>query len=251
MITIYPASFARFYDTIYHNLRDTVDNEFFQEQISRTKGKVLEVGTGTGRLFLNALKGGADIYGLDISESMLDVLLAKIDQEQHFRLSHQNIVDFSYDFKFDLILAPFRVIMHLPDKEDQIKAVDNVYDHLSNGGRFIFDTFVPDLRQLITGLKDQVDFEGEYIPGQKLKRTVSTRPDLMNQIINVSFKLDWEEGNEKKHDEWDVPLRFFFRYELEHLVERSKFKHYKIFGDYKETELNSESKEFVVVCYKY
>jgi ubiquinone/menaquinone biosynthesis C-methylase UbiE len=107
MITIYPTSFARFYDTIYHSLRDSVDNEYFLEQAGKTAGKVLEVGTGTGRLFMDALAGGADIYGLDISEPMLEILRNKLDPDQHYRLSQQNIVDFSYDFNFDLIMAPY------------------------------------------------------------------------------------------------------------------------------------------------
>jgi ubiquinone/menaquinone biosynthesis C-methylase UbiE len=74
MIQTYPKNFTRFYDTIYHNLRDGVDNEYFQNEINLTKGKVLEIGVGSGRLFLNGLNDGTDIYGLDISESMLDVL---------------------------------------------------------------------------------------------------------------------------------------------------------------------------------
>jgi 2-polyprenyl-3-methyl-5-hydroxy-6-metoxy-1,4-benzoquinol methylase len=133
----YPENFARFYDTIYHNLRDGVDNDYFQNEIKNTGGKVLEIGVGTGRLFSNALDLGADIYGLDISESMLNVLYKKVPPEQHYRLSLQNMVDFSFDFKFDLIIAPFRVIMHLLEKEDQIKAIDNVYNHLNPDGRFI------------------------------------------------------------------------------------------------------------------
>ncbi len=250
MTTTYPPVFARFYDTIYHSLRDSVDNEYFQNQIRETNGKVLEVGTGTGRLFINALKGGADIYGLDVSESMLNVLRGKLTQDQQLRLSHQNIVDFHFDFKFDLVIAPFRVIMHLLEKEDQIHALNNVYDNLNRGGKFIFDTFVPDLSQLINGLNRQVDFEGEYITGQKLKRTVSTKPDLINQVINIHFMLDWEEDKEMKHEDWKLPLRFFFRYELEHLVERSGFDSYEIYGDYKGNKLSSGSKEFVVVCHK-
>jgi hypothetical protein len=95
-----------------------------------------------------------------------------------------------------------------------------------------------------------VDFEGEYKPGKKLRRTVSTHPDLINQIINIQFKLDWEEENEWKHDEWNLSMRFFFRYELEHLVERSKFGSYHIFGDYDGNDLTVDSKEFVVVCHK-
>ena len=250
MTHLYPKSFARFYDLIYHQQRDGVDNEYFQNEIRQTKGKILELGVGTGRLFINALNQGADIYGIDISQSMIDVLSKKLEGEQHKRISLQNIIDFSFDFKFDLIIAPFRVIMHLLEKEKQIKAINNVFEHLNKNGRFIFDVFVPDLSQLINGIDNYTDFEGEYDKGRRIKRTVSTKPDLINQIINIKFNLEWDEDNEQKHDEWMIQLRFFFRYELEHLIERSNFNRYKILGDYLGNELNQKSKDFIIVCQK-
>ena len=231
-------------------MRDGVDNDFFQNEIRQTKGKILEVGAGTGRLFINALNQGADIYGIDISQSMIDVLLKKLHQDQHNRISLQNIIDFDFDFQFDLIIAPFRVIMHLLEKDEQIRAINNVYNHLNANGRFIFDAFVPDLNQLINGIVNQTDFEGEYESGKKIKRTVTTKPDLINQIINVTFHLDWDEDNEMKHEDWTMPLRFFFRYELEHLIERSEFETYKMLGDYQGNELNQKSKEFIIICQK-
>ena len=246
---MYPKNFARFYDTIYHKVRDGVDNEFFLKHIRKAKGRVLEIGVGTGRFFIDALESGADIYGIDISENMIDVLLEKLDKNQHHRLSLQSIVDFDFEQDFDLIIAPFRVIMHIPDKEDQLEALNNVYRHLNSGGRFIFDTFVPDLSMLINGLDNVTDFDAEYEPGKRLKRTVSTRPDLINQLINVNFRLEWDEEGDGKED-WEIPLRFFFRYELEHLIERSKFNNYKIMGDYEGNPLNENSKEFVIVCIK-
>jgi len=250
MIHEYPENFARFYDLIYHQQRDGVDNEFFYNEINKTKGKILEVGVGTGRLFMNALQQGADIYGLDISQSMIDILYKKLNKDQFKRVSLQNIIDFTFEFKFDLIIAPFRVIMHLLEKDEQIKAINNVYAHLNEYGKFIFDAFVPDLNQLINGIDNYVDFEGEYDSGKKLKRTVFTKPDLINQLIHITFLLEWNENNEIKCQEWKFPLRFFFRYELEHLVERSKFKKYKIYGDYKGNTLNQQSKEFILVCQK-
>jgi SAM-dependent methyltransferase len=246
----YPANFARFYDTIYHQVRDGVDNEYFQNEIQSSGGKILEIGVGTGRLFLNALNRGADIHGLDISESMLDVLYTKLPSDQHYRISQQNITDFSFDFNFDLIIAPFRVMMHLISMAEQIRAIDNVYDHLNSKGRFIFDVFIPDLNQLIKGISNKMDFEGEYESGRMIRRFVSTSPDLVNQIIEVNFHMEWEERNGLKHDDWILPLRFYFRYELEHLLERTKFESYKIYGDYQGNELNKESKDFVVVCQK-
>jgi SAM-dependent methyltransferase len=246
----YPDSMARFYDLIYHKHRDGVDNAFFQQEIRSAKGRVLEIGVGTGRLFTDALQQGADIYGLDISHSMINVLLGKLDHEQHFRISRQNIIDFSYDFRFDLIIAPFRVMMHLFEKEEQIRAIDNVYEHLAARGRFIFDAFVPDLKQLIEGVDNWTDFEGEYEKGKKITRTVSTKPSLIDQTIDVHFHLEWEEEVGLCQDDWRVPLRFFFRFELEHLVERTKFNNYKILGDYLGNELEQNSREFLVICQK-
>lgn len=246
----YPESMARFYDVIYHKHRDGVDNEYFQKEIKSTKGRVLEIGVGTGRLFTEALSGGADIYGLDISQSMIDVLLNKLEKDQQYRISLQNIIDFSYDFNFELIIAPFRVLMHLFEKEEQIRAINNVYAHLSTGGRFIFDAFVPDLNQLIKGVDNWTDYEGEYEEGKEVRRVVSTTPCLIDQTIDVHFHLEWDEDEEVRQDDWRVPLRFFFRYELEHLIERSYFEKYEILGDYHGNVLDEESKEFVVICHK-
>ena len=158
---------------------------------------------------------------------MISILNSKLNKSQHNRIIIQSITDFSYEFQFDLIIAPFRVIMHLLEKDDQIKALNNVYRYLKPNGKFIFDAFVPDLRQLVNGLDNRTDFEGEYEPGKKLKRIVSTKPELIKQLINIDFRLEWDEDDKTKYEDWNLPLRFFFRYELEHLVERSEFENYK------------------------
>jgi len=246
----YPQNYARFYDLIYHQLRDNVDSEFFQNQINLAKGKILETGVGTGRFFIDALNHGADIYGIDISRSMINVLYTKLNKNQHNRVSLQSITDFNFDFTFDLIIAPFRVFMHLIDKEDQIQALNNVCRHLNENGRFIFDVFIPDLQQLLINADNVVDFEDEYEPGKKLIRSISTWPDLLNQTIEILFHLEWDEAKELKSEDWMTRLRYFFRYELEHLVERSDFRSYKILGDYMGNELTQHSKDFIIVCQK-
>ena len=250
MADLYPEYFARFYDLIYHKVRDGVDNSFYLEKIKNSGGKILEVGTGTGRLLIEALEKGADIYGIDISPAMLEILKAKLTGDQLSRISLQNIVDFKSDIKYDLIIAPFRVFMHLISIEEQLNALNNVYKNLKPGGQFIFDLFVPDLKPLINGLKNAVDFEGEYEPGKRVKRIVSTKPDLINQIIDITFRLEWNDDKSDYSKEWKTPLRFFFRFELEHLIERSQFKDYKISGDFMGNELNPDSKEFIIICRK-
>ena len=174
-------------------------------------------------------------------------LLTRPDLELYLDPTKRLTEDFISDV---LRIASHQRIVLVADTYEQIRALDNVYKYLNHYGRFIFDTFVPDLNQLINGIKDQTDFDGEYVPGNKLKRIVSTTPDLLNQIINIKFHMEWEEENELKQEDWFVPLRYFFRFELEHLVERSRFEKYKILGDYLWKELNQNSKDFILVCQK-
>lgn len=244
----YPDFFARFYDIIYEKVRDKTDHNYFLNKIKQAKGPVLEVGVGTGRFFTDALDKDADIYGIDISPSMIDILKQKLNKKEHRRVSLQDLRELSMDKKFDLIIAPFRVFMHIISVEDQLQALNKVFEHLVPGGQFIFDLFVPDLKLLLRGLDNVVDFEGEYEPGKKLKRITSMKADIINQFSHVTFKLVWDEEGKEVSKEWKTDLRFFFRYEIEHLIHRSKLQLIKIYGDFNEHELNRHSKEFIVVC---
>lgn len=243
----YPESIARFYDVIYAHLR-TVDRDFFLNEILATRGPVLEVGVGTGRFFIDALSQGADIYGIDVNTTMLDQLRKKLDHAQHYRVFHQDARSLHLDRRFDLVVAPFRVFSHLVDVEDQLLALNSIYDHLNPGGRFIFDLYVPDLKILQNGIKGETDFDGEYAPGKKLKRVVSAEPDLVSQLNRVTMTLTWDEEGGQKTSVWQFLMRFFFRYELEHLVARSKLKLEHIYGDYEGHDLSSESRDFIVTC---
>jgi SAM-dependent methyltransferase len=243
----YPEYIARFYDVIYAHLR-TADRDYFLRTILAAKGPVLEIGVGTGRFFIDALHGGADIYGVDLSESMLHQLRKKLESEHHHRIFHQDARSLHLDRKFDLIVAPFRVFSHLIEPDDQLQALNSIYDHLNPGGRFLFDVYVPDLSLLLNGINEQVDFDGEYAPGKKLKRTVSAKADIIRQVSAVKMKLTWDDDSGERTESWHMPMRFFFRYELEHLVRRSKLTLKNIFGDYEEHELDHDSKDFIVVC---
>ncbi len=243
----YPDYFARFYDVIYAELR-TIDRDFFLREVRAAKGPVLEIGVGTGRLFVDALNAGADIYGVDISATMLDQLKAKLDPKDHHRICRQDARSLRLDKTFDLILAPARVFSHLLEIDDQLRALDSVYDHLNPGGRFIFDVFVPNLDILLHGVDQQLDFDGEYARGKRVKRVISAKADLVNQINHITMTLTWDEEGGEKSGTWQTPMRFFFRYELEHLVRRSKLKLVNIFGDYEEHALGPQSTDFVLVC---
>jgi len=45
-------------------------------------------------------------------------------------------------------------------------------------------------------------------------------------------------------------MRYFWKHEMQHLIERSDLKLENIYGDFDQTEVNAESKEMVIVCSK-
>jgi SAM-dependent methyltransferase len=247
-MSAYPDFVARFYDVVYRQVRDAADKSYYVDKLVSCGGPCLEVGVGTGRIFLEALGKGADVYGADNSEEMLTVLRAKLEPRHHHRIIPSDLVDMNLERRFSLIIAPFRVLSHVVDIDDQIRALNAVSDHLVPGGLFIFDLYVPNLKLLLDGLSPTVDFDGEYAPGKRLRRTTSATSDLLTQITSVTMRFDWEDDGGRHSRNWAFPMRFFFRYELEHLIARSRLKLKMIYGDFSESPLDSRSKEFVVHC---
>jgi SAM-dependent methyltransferase len=249
--TDYPSDFvARFYDLIYKKVRTGVDLDYYMKKILKTDGPVLELGVGTGRIFMKALEKGADIYGIDISPSMVEKLKEKLDRKYHKRVFIQDAANMSLDKEFDLIIAPFRVFSHIIKVKDQIAVLDKIHEYLNDKGKLIFDLYIPNLKLLSEGMRNYMDFDGEYEPGKRIKRFTSVKSDLVNQISYVNMKFVWEETDKEIAKDWNFQMRFYFRFELEHLIRQSKLKLINIFGDFDENELNSDSKEFIVVCQK-
>ncbi len=247
----YNESVARFYDPVNDNLEFLKPElQFYLNEIKNTNGKVLEAGVGTGRIFVPALNAGADIYGVDHSEQMLGILKGKIPPNQHYRIWQEDLRRFDSGKSFSLVIMPFRVFQHMLSVEDQLSTLERIYNVLDDGGRLIFDVFLPDLKRLSDPVENLLDYEGEYEQGKKFKRYLSVKPDYINQIQNVTFKFLWDEKGSEKSSDFDFPMRYFFRFELENLIARSKFKLEKIYGDFTRGELSNNSKEFVVVCSK-
>lgn len=239
---------VNFYDIIHTDYN--VDKKFYLDKIKNAGGPVLEIGCGTGRIFCDALKHGADIYGIDQSTLMLNKLKEKIDASEHYRVQNIDALDFISKKKFKLIIAPFRMFMHIITVEDQLIFLKNVYNNLSEDGEYVFNVFNPDLERIRTGDKECLRMETEYLPGKKFKFYDSSKPDLLNQCQQVTFRFEWEDNGIMKEDTMYFPMRYMFRYEIQHLCERAGFKSVNIYRDFEYNELSGEIKEFVVVCRK-
>ncbi len=247
----YNETITRFYDTVYQNPPQLIAGmNFYLDEIKNSGGAVLEAGVGTGRIFLPAFDSGADIYGIDYSKNMLNVLKSKLPAKEHHRIWIDDIRKFDTGKAFKLVISPFRVFQHLLTIEDQLNALNSIYNVLEPGGRLIFDVFNPDLKRITHPVENVLEYDGEYLPGHKLQRFVSINYDNLNQQMDITFKFIWEEGGLEKTDTFSTQLRYYFRYELENLIGRTKFKIENVYGDFKRNELSEKSNELTVICIK-
>jgi hypothetical protein len=133
--------------------------------------------------------------------------------------------------------------------EDQRHLLDAVHEHLVPGAAFVFDLYVPRLKLLLEGLPETCDFDGEWAPGKRLRRFVSSVPaDLARQTNRVRMSFVWDEEDGEHRGDWEFEMRFFFRFEIEHLVARSKLRLSAIHGDFAQGPLAPKSQEYLVVC---
>jgi ubiquinone/menaquinone biosynthesis C-methylase UbiE len=135
---------AKFYDLAPHHPNDV---PFYLERLRTSEARVLELGCGTGRVSLPVAEQCSFLHGVDYSESMLKICLHRLAESglgaDRARFTVADISDFQLDERFDLVIAPFRVIQNLETDAQLTGLFGCIRDHLSPDGRCILNAFNP------------------------------------------------------------------------------------------------------------
>lgn len=128
--------FAKFYDAVMGNREKTAEKiRTFIKQSNPKAKNLLELASGTGAV-LKYLSKDYKVSGLDLSKGMLAIAKKEVPQA---KLYHQSMVSFKVPEKFDVILCVFDSINHIMKFSDWQKIFSSAYNHLNEGGVFIFD----------------------------------------------------------------------------------------------------------------
>ena len=139
-------SFAPVYDKWAEGMVEDVD--FYVELAREAAGPVLELAVGTGRIAIPVVQQtGKKVVGLDLSPSMLALARehaaeAGVDLELH----EADMRDLDYENASDLVICPYRALLHLPTWADRRRVFERVARALRPGGRFAWNAFVFDHR---------------------------------------------------------------------------------------------------------
>jgi SAM-dependent methyltransferase len=142
----YGDAFADVYDDWYAGVSDvaaTVARIVELTGGSGDRGRVLELGVGTGRLAVPMALAGLDVHGVDASEAMLERLRAK-DPDGRVKVTLGEMTADLPDGPFDLALCAYNTLFNLTSPGAQAACFGAVARSLRDGGRFVVEAFVPD-----------------------------------------------------------------------------------------------------------
>jgi SAM-dependent methyltransferase len=110
------------------------------------KGRALELGIGTGRIALPLSERNVEVHGIDAASSMISRLRSKPGSER-IAVTQGSFADIEVDGEFALVYVVFNTFFALGSQEDQVRCFRNVAAHLSPGGCFVIEAFVPDMNR--------------------------------------------------------------------------------------------------------
>ncbi|HEX7601286.1 MAG TPA: methyltransferase domain-containing protein, partial [Polyangiaceae bacterium] len=230
----YDRSIARNYDAEYAVIRDpSGDREFYASLAHDTAGPVLELGCGTGRVLMPIAEAGIACVGLDLSASMLEVFRSK-NPPSNLELVEGSITDYELGAgRFRLIYGPFRVFQHLCTVEEQLAALACARRHLAPGGLLAFDVFAPLLSRLAL-VEEPEQEDVRAVQGEdEIRRFTAIWRDHITQVQRVRFRHErWRSGAKIADETTELTMRWFFRFELEHLLARAGFEVVALYGGF-------------------
>jgi SAM-dependent methyltransferase len=211
---------------------------------------VLELACGTGRISVPIAQAGVQVIGLDRSPAMLGRAREKAAGLPNARWVEGDMRDFELPERFGLIMIPFRSFQHLLAVEDQLACLACVRRHLNPEGRFAFTVFNPDIIRIANALTTNRSNAQLVVHKPERAHWEKVSYDPAVQKLDCSFideRLD-EAGVVTSRVYRGLTLRYFYRFEVEHLLARAGFSIEALYGDHFRAQFTGTSPEMVFLA---
>ncbi|MFF4053928.1 class I SAM-dependent DNA methyltransferase [Streptomyces chartreusis] len=202
-------------------------------------GAALEFAVGTGRVAIPLAAKGAAVTGIELSPPMVERLRTKADEEVlPVVLGDMVTATAPGAGSFQLVYLVFNAISVLQTQHEQVECFRNAARHLSPGGRFVIELWVPDVHKLPPD-KKAVVCQSE--PGHISLDTY----DVLHQHV-VSHHFDFEEGK-RTAKLFQSPHRYVWPSELDLMAQLAGFELESRHADWQGAPFTADSASHVSV----
>jgi SAM-dependent methyltransferase len=222
-------AFAPIYDVWSSHMTEDVD--FYVELAREADGPVVELGVGSGRVAIPiAERTGKSVIGIDSSPAMLALARERaVAAGVELELREGDMRNLSVETASDLVICPFRALLHLPTWADRRRVFERVATALRPGGRFAWNAFVFDPHVAVE------------LDGQVREEPVPHRTEYAPADNRIDIAL--ADGDA-------ISAWWVSRSEWDGLVDVSGLETEALYGWFDRRPFDGESREFVWVARK-
>ncbi|MFC4533821.1 class I SAM-dependent DNA methyltransferase [Sphaerisporangium dianthi] len=199
-------------------------------------GRALEFAIGTGRVAVPLAERGVPVTGIELSPAMLDRLRAKVD-EATLPVIVGDMATATAPGEYTLVYLVYNTISNLLTQAEQVACFRNAARHLTPGGRFVIELWVPELRKLPPGQQAMVwCSEPGYIG-------LDTYDVLRQHVVSHHFTFD--EGRQARLSR--SPHRYIWPSELDLMAQLAGFELESRHGDWAGADFTADTRSHVSV----
>jgi SAM-dependent methyltransferase len=248
--------YAAFYD--WENARTVGrrDVAFWRRLAGRARGRVLELGCGTGRVLVPIARDGRRIVGIDRSTPMLDRARAKLARAKarpsaprlRAALVRGDIRELPWpDRSFGLVMAPYGILQSLTREADLRRTLAAVHRVLRPGAIFGID-LVPDVPRW-GEYERRLTLKGSSGPsGQPIQLVETVRQDRKRRLTTFDQEFIEGRGRAKTSRRFSLSFRTVDLPALRRRLERAGFEVQAVLGDYDGQEWDDRADTWVIVA---
>jgi SAM-dependent methyltransferase len=199
-------------------------------------GRALEFAIGTGRVAVPLAGRRVPVTGIELSGPMIEQLRTKAD-ETAIPVIAGDMATARAPGTYTLVYLVFNTISNLLTQSEQVSCFRNAARHLTPGGRFVIELWVPDLRRLPPGQQATVwNSEPGYIG-------LDTYDVLHQRVVSHHFRF----GPGQQAKLFRSPHRYIWPCELDLMAQLAGFELESRQADWAGAEFTAESRSHVSV----
>ncbi len=235
---------SKVYDIVFKKDEAVVN---FLKKGLKDKNEILDLGCGTGTYSIELAKDGHKVVGIDLDKDMIEKAKVKAcnDFAEFYCEDMMNFTKTTKNRLFDRIFCIGNSLVHLKDKSEIRKLMEDVYHSLKDDGSMIMQIINYD-RIIDNGITHlpAIDRSDE---GVKFIRNYSAGKDKGRLNFETELILN-NHGKEKVYKN-SVPLLALRSIEIIEILKDIGFSKLELYGDFKENDFSKDSYALIIKCY--
>lgn len=230
---------AQFYEVNDHN---RLDYDVISK-LAKGARSVLDLGCGTGVLSARLAKN-ADVVAVDPAGAMLDIARQRY-AEMNIDWIEEDARDLRLDRKFDLIVLSGHAFQVFLTKEDQCQVLNTIAEHLTDEGRFVFDSRNPYFSASKERIKAETIRKFEHSQLGEVEAWNESAYDVHSGVLTYSNSYRLVGASEIKTAQEQI--KYTPKTTLMELMDEAGLDIIQCFGDWDETPFQKTSREIILI----